>query len=155
MIIIDTSALIDSLSGARRSAPRLRRFIEEGERISLPTIVLYEWLRGPRITAELAAQEELLPREQALPFGAQEAAVAADLYRRVEKPRGREIDLAIAATAIVRDAALWTLNTADFSDVPGLVLADVAQTLLSVPILRHSKTRRLSPPSIHERHNHG
>jgi predicted nucleic acid-binding protein len=34
----------------------------------------------------------------------------------------REIDLAIAATAIIRDAALWTLNRDDFSDIEGLTL---------------------------------
>lgn len=122
MIVIDTSALIGSLSGPKRSASRLRRFLEQGERITMPAIVLYEWLRGPRLPEELAAQDELFPREQALAFGATEASVAADLYRRVKKPRGREIDLAIAASAIVRDAALWTLNTADFADIPGLAL---------------------------------
>jgi predicted nucleic acid-binding protein len=36
--------------------------------------------------------------------------------------RGREIDPAIAAVAIVREAGLWTLNTADFKDIPGLQL---------------------------------
>jgi predicted nucleic acid-binding protein len=40
----------------------------------------------------------------------------------VRRPRGREIDLAIAATAIVHDAALWTLNPRDFADVPRLRL---------------------------------
>ncbi len=120
MIVIDTSALIDSLTGPRRSAQRLRAFIEKGERIALPAIVLYEWLRGPRLPQEITAQEELFPRDQAIAFGVAEAAVAADLYRRMRRPRGREIDLAIAATAIVREAALWTLNTNDFADIPGL-----------------------------------
>ena len=35
-------------------------------------------------------------------------------------PRGREIDLGIAACALVRETGLWTLNPADFNDVPGL-----------------------------------
>ena len=34
----------------------------------------------------------------------------------------REIDIAIAACAIRHEAALWTLNTADFADIPGLRL---------------------------------
>jgi predicted nucleic acid-binding protein len=122
MIVIDTSALIDSLCGSRRSAPRLRRLIEEGERIVMPAIVLYEWLRGPRLREELLAQEELLPNHQAIEFGAAEAAFAAELYRTLRKSRGREVDLAIAATAILRDAAIWTLNPADFKDVPGIDL---------------------------------
>jgi len=40
----------------------------------------------------------------------------------VKSPRNREIDIAIAATAISHDATLWTLNARDFSDVPGLQL---------------------------------
>jgi predicted nucleic acid-binding protein len=123
VILVDTSALIDSLTGPRRSAPALRKFIENGERLLLPSIVLYEWLRGLRSREELAAQEALFPSRAALLFGPQEAAVAAELYRKVRRPRGRELDLAIAASAIVRDAALWTLNTGDFQDIPRLRLS--------------------------------
>jgi predicted nucleic acid-binding protein len=42
------------------------------------------------------------------------------LYRQQSRPRGREIDLAIAACALSWDAALWTLNTVDFDGIPGL-----------------------------------
>ena len=38
--------------------------------------------------------------------------------------RGREIDLAIAATAIAQNASLWTLNSEDFRDIDGLSLYD-------------------------------
>ena len=120
MILLDTSVLIDALTGARRSAPAVRRAIERGERVTLATLVLYEWLRGPRRPEELAAQEALWPRESAIAFGPAEAATAAELYRSVRSPRGREIDLAIAACAICWDAWLWTLNPDDFRDVPGL-----------------------------------
>lgn len=122
MIVLDTSVLIDSLTGPRRSAPTLRGAIEAGERIVLPALVLYEWLRGPRVPAEITAQEALFPSESAIPFGPEEAALSAELYRTVRRPRGREIDLAIAACAILRNAALWTLNTVDFADVPRLKL---------------------------------
>lgn len=122
MILLDTSVLIDALTGGRRSAPLLRRTIESGERVALTTLVLYEWLRGPRRPEELAAQETLWPSESAIGFGPDEAATAAALYRVVRAPRGREIDLAIAACAIRWNAALWTLNGKDFRDVPGLDL---------------------------------
>ena len=85
-------------------------------------MVLYEWLRGPRLPEEVAAQEALVPAAAAIPFGPEEAIVSADLYRTVGRPRGREIDLGIAACAIVRQAQLWTLNAADFRDLPGLLL---------------------------------
>lgn len=122
MILLDTSVLIDALTGGRRSAPALRRVIESGDRIVLPTLVLYEWQRGPRRPEELAAQEALWPADTAIAFGPDEAATAAQLYRSIRTPRGREIDLAIAACAICWDAALWTLNIKDFRDVPGLEL---------------------------------
>ncbi len=120
MILLDTSVLIDALTSPGRSTAALRRAIADGERILLSTLVLYEWLRGPRRPEELAAQEALFPRESAIPFAAAEAALAAGLYARLRKARGREIDLAIAACALVRNAKLWTLNTEDFDDIPDL-----------------------------------
>ncbi len=122
MIVLDTSILVDALTGPRRSAPALRRAIEHGERLLLPSLVLYEWLRGPRVTEELAAQEALFPAASALPFGPAEAARAAQLYVRLRRGRGREVDLAIAACALTLDARLWTLNPRDFRDLEGLEL---------------------------------
>jgi predicted nucleic acid-binding protein len=104
-------------------ARALRRTIEQGERILVPSLVLYEWLRGPRLSEELAAQEALFPSESAIPFGPQEAALSAKIYRSLKRPRGREIDLAIAACAIGREAELWTRNLSDFQDIPGLRLS--------------------------------
>ncbi len=122
MIVVDTSALVDALSGPRRSAPKLRELIDRGERLLLPALVLYEWLRGPRLPEELAAQAALLPAEEAVAFGPEEAAVAARLYAEVPRARGRELDLAIAAHAVVRSATIWTLNRSGFADLPDLVI---------------------------------
>jgi predicted nucleic acid-binding protein len=120
VILLDTSVLIDSLSGHKQSARALREAIVRGERIQVPALVLYEWLRGPRIPEELAAQEALFPSTASVKFGPEEAGLAAELYRSVPRPRGREVDLAIASCAITWDAVLWTLNVDDFSDIPGL-----------------------------------
>jgi predicted nucleic acid-binding protein len=122
VIVVDTSALVDSLTGPRRSAAVMRALLAEGERLVLPALVLYEWWRGPRLEPEIAAQEALFPQSAALAFGPGEAAVASRLYRAISRPRGREIDLAIAAHAIALDARLWTLNPRDFGDIPGLDL---------------------------------
>lgn len=122
MIVLDTSVLVEALGagGALRGA--LRDALARGERVVLPSLVLYEWARAPRLLEELRAQEALLPSKDALPFGADEARVAAALYRSLPRARGREVDLAIAATALVWQAPLWTLNLEDFADVPGLEL---------------------------------
>lgn len=122
MIHLDTSVLIDALTGRRRSATALRRTLDRGERIAITTLVLYEWLRGPRRDVELAHQEALLPAAAALPFGPREAALAAELYRIVPRARQREFDLGVAACALTGGAALWTLNADDFRDIPGLGL---------------------------------
>jgi len=122
VIHLDTSLLIDGLTGPRRSAGKLRQALERGERVLLTSLVLYEWRRGPRLREELAAQEALFPTATAVPFGPDEALVAASLYVTVARPRGREIDLAVAACALTHGAALWTLNVRDFNDIPRLRL---------------------------------
>jgi len=122
VIHLDTSLLVDALTGPRRSAGALRKTIERGERVALSTLVLYEWRRGPRLPEELAAQEALFPNESVVPFGRQEAALAAELYRAIRRPRGREIDLAIAACALANGAEFWALNPQDFRDIPSLTI---------------------------------
>jgi predicted nucleic acid-binding protein len=119
---VDTSALVDALTGPRRSLDALIVLANQGHRPVISTIVLYEWLRGPRTKAELAAQESLFPSERAVAFGPAEATAAARLYKAVRRARGREIDLAVAACAVAAGATLWTLNAGDFSDIPDLRL---------------------------------
>jgi len=45
------------------------------------------------------------------------------LGNRVSWGRQRELDIAVAACAIVHGGALWTLNRDDFKDIPDLRLA--------------------------------
>lgn len=122
MIVLDTSVLVEALGAGGALRGELREAIRRRDRIAVPALVLYEWLRGPRIPEELSAQEALLPSADALPFGPDEAALAAALYRDLPRARGREVDLAIAATALTWRARLWTLNRDDLEDVPGLEL---------------------------------
>ncbi len=122
IVHVDTSPLVDALTGPRRSLDALIALTDQGHRLMLSTIVLYEWLRGPRTAVELAVQEELFPSEAAVPFGVAEAVLAARLYKKVPRSRGRELDLAVAACALVAGGALWTLNPADFRDIPNLRL---------------------------------
>jgi predicted nucleic acid-binding protein len=122
MIHLDTSVLVDALTGQRRSLPLLRDLLEGPEPVSLSSIVLFEWLRGPRLKEEIEIQEAIFPGANAVPFGFAEAKIASRLYKSVKRPRGREADLAVAACAMCDGASLWTLNVRDFSDVPALTL---------------------------------
>lgn len=124
MIVLDTSVLISALTGKRQALPALRMTLNRGHRIRVPSLVLFEWWRGPRTAGELATQEALFPSEQAVAFGHKEAVLAADLYRTISRPRARAVDIAIAACTMANHARLWTQNIRDFEDIPGLELYD-------------------------------
>lgn len=122
MIVLDTSVLVDALTGAKRSGSPLRSLVLGRRIVLMPSLVLYEWLRGPRTAIELQDQETIFPSGAALPFDVEDAALSAKLYRSVRRARLREIDIAIAAITIRHRAELWTLNRPDFADIPGLRL---------------------------------
>ena len=122
MIVVDTSALIGALAGAQPEKPALLEIVRLRERLLLPTLVLYEFWRGPRTQTELSRHEALVPARTAEAFGSDQARVAARLYAMLDRSREREVDIAIAAHALAAGATLWTLNHRDFADVPDLKL---------------------------------
>jgi predicted nucleic acid-binding protein len=122
VIHLDTSILIDAFTGPRRSLPDLRRVVADGMRLAVSSLVLYEWRRGPRVEMELALESALLGSDAVVDFGEVEARLAANLYQKMRRARGRELDIASAACALGRSALLWTLNPRDFHDIPGLEL---------------------------------
>ncbi|MGA3186074.1 MAG: type II toxin-antitoxin system VapC family toxin [Bryobacteraceae bacterium] len=122
MIFLDTSVLIESFTGGQPLLNSFRALIRQNERLALSSVVLYEWLRGPRFAEELAVQEAAFPSESIVHFNTEDATIASRLYRSLPRPRGREVDIMIAACAIRNEAELWTLNSADFEDIPGLRL---------------------------------
>lgn len=122
MIHLDTSVVIQSLTGDRRLAPGLRQHVSAGERLRISTVVVYEFLRGPRTADELLDFDRLFDPSDRLAFAELEAALAARLFSSLRRPRRREIDICIAATAMADGAALWTANPRDFADIPGLRL---------------------------------
>lgn len=122
MIHLDTSVLIDAFTGPRRSLPAVRRATAASEAMTCSSLVLFEWLRGPRTDDERRAVEAFFASDAAAVFGVREAELAAALYRQVKGAPQRQADLAIAACAIEHGARLWTLNPRDFADIPGLRL---------------------------------
>lgn len=121
-IHLDSSLLVDAFTGTRRSLTRLRAATAAGDVITYSTIVRYEWLRGPRTDDERQTVDAFFASDPLATFGSPEAERAASLYRRVTRARQRQADLAIAACALEHGAVLWTLNRADFGDIPDLTL---------------------------------
>lgn len=126
LIHVDTSVLVDAFTGPRRSLGRFEKVTRDGEVVTFCTIVLYEWLRGPRTDDEVETVSAFFQTERVAAFREREAKTAASLYRQVKRARQRQADLAIAACAIEHGATLWTLNADDFDDVPGLTLFRLA-----------------------------
>ena len=121
-IHLDTSVLVDALTGPRRSLPLLELAIAARHVVNLSALVLYAWSRGPRTPEELEDAELLFPSDEAVAFGAAEARRAATVYRAAKRASGRDMDIAIASCAMERRAHLWTLNPDDFRDLAGLHL---------------------------------
>jgi predicted nucleic acid-binding protein len=122
LIHMDTSVLVDAFTGPRRLLARLETATARGDVITFCSLVLYEWLRGPRTEDEIETVREFFQTDRLAGFGEREAKTAARLYRLVRRARQRQADLAIAACALEQGASLWTLNAADFEDIPDLTL---------------------------------
>ena len=75
MILIDTS--VKALAGSRRLGPALRSALDGGNRMGIPSPLLFGWRRGPRLGSELARQEALLPSDEASRFGPAEVILEA------------------------------------------------------------------------------
>jgi predicted nucleic acid-binding protein len=113
---------VDAFAGPRRTLPAQNDAVAAGDVLTFSAVVFYEWLRGPRTDEERSIVDSEFEAARVVAFGTREARVAADLFRRVPGARRRQADLAIAACAIEHGAALWTLNPADFDDIPTLSL---------------------------------
>jgi predicted nucleic acid-binding protein len=120
-VVADTSVLVDHLRGDERPMEMMRAAIERGDGISASEASRIELLAGVR-----AGEEQPLLRLFALldwiPIDREVAEVAGDLTRRFRHshPGVGLADYAIAATAKLSEADLWTLNLRHFPMFPEL-----------------------------------
>ena len=125
MVVLDTSILIDYLRRPEDTNSHLVKLIdsrvESDLRISIISIQeLYTGLSTRNIQ-----QQKLLiaiiSGLNILPYDYEVAQLAGEILRDI-KPKMGFADAAIAATAILNKATLFTLNKKDFQDIKGLKL---------------------------------
>jgi predicted nucleic acid-binding protein len=113
MICLDANFLIGGVIEARPESHQLLAWAEAGETFCTAAPAWYEFLCSPVTTAQIETMQAFLTGG-IIPFTAEQARVAAELFNLAQLPRRLRVDAMIAATAISRQAALATLNAADF-----------------------------------------
>ena len=123
MMIADSDVLIDFLRGrgdwARRIAVEL-----ETRSFGTTAITAFEIRSGARTARQKKAVDTLLDAMTILPFGPEDARIAAKIRQQVES-RGQPIGMAdymIAAVCIAAGGVLLTRNRKHFERVEGLRL---------------------------------
>lgn len=121
MHLLDTSIAVDHLRGRRAATDLLVRLTETGRRIGACELVRFELLAGMR-PAESAGLERFFQTLDWWPVNEEIARVAGRLARLFRRSHsGIDAgDYLIAATALVLDAKLLTLNVRHFPMFPGL-----------------------------------
>lgn len=121
--LLDTSVLIDIEQIPPQKLPR---------QVAVSALTMAELAAGPTAATdagERARRQDRLQRAEAafdpLPFGVDAARAYGRVFAAVQnagrKPRGRAVDLLIAATALAEGMPLVTRDAADLSGLDGLV----------------------------------
>jgi len=117
---VDTDFLVYALATTGPERMRLRAIAATDAILEMSAIAWYEFCRGPRTPEQVAVARALFGEGGILPFTEEMAEVAAEQFRQLGSPRKRAADIAIAISALHRDAVLLTRNVRDFSGVEGL-----------------------------------
>jgi len=124
MIIADTDVLIDFLRGNGDSAKRIAIELESRS-FGTTAITAFEIRAGARTARQKSAVDTLLDAMNILPFGPEEARIAAEIRQQVES-QGKPIRIAecmIAAICIADGSVLITTNLKAYERVKGLKIS--------------------------------
>ena len=113
MIHLDTNYLIGLLVKGSPAAGNVDGWMAAGQSLATSAISWTEFLNGPVTPLEVSRAEAVL-QSRIIPFGLQEAILAADLFNKTRRRRGSRFDCLIAATAILAQAEVATVNQSDF-----------------------------------------
>ena len=113
MIHLDTNYLIGLLVKGSSESADVDAWLAAGQTLAASAIAWAEFLNGPIAPLEVNRAEAVL-QSQIIPFGQKEAVLAAELFNQTGRRRGSRFDCLIAATAIVLQAEVATVNQSDF-----------------------------------------
>jgi predicted nucleic acid-binding protein len=119
--LLDTSVAIDHLRGEQVAVALLRRLIEEEETVAASELVRFELLAGVH-KDEGAALEEFCSALSWVPVTEAIARTAGSLAREHRRAYSGidDVDYLIAATVLVLEAELLTINVRHFPMLAGL-----------------------------------
>ena len=124
MIVADSDVLIDFLRDRGEGARRVAIELQTGS-FATTAITAFELRSGAHTPRQKKAVETLLEAMTVLPFGPEEACIAAEVRQQVES-EGQPIGMAdylIAGVCIATDGVLLTRNRKHFERIAGLKLS--------------------------------
>jgi len=124
MYLVDTNVAIELRDGSPAISARMATLTSRPS-MSLLTLVELEggvYSRPELLRSRRNAVDALLGRLSVEPFDARTIAAYGRIVAVYGFSRRRILDRLIAATAIVNDLTLITINADDFRDIPGLKL---------------------------------
>lgn len=123
-IHLDTSFLIRALVRGSRESALLRGWLRERRSVAISTFAWGEFLCGPLTNDDQARARRVAHTH--VPFGTDEAVMAARLFNHAGRRRGSFADCVIGATSLTSGAELATANPSDFERFigAGLELAE-------------------------------
>jgi predicted nucleic acid-binding protein len=124
MIHLDTNFLIGLLVKGSSQSQDVDGWLADGQTLATSAIAWTEFLNGPVTPLEVSQVRAIL-QSRIIPFGQPEAVLAAQLFNQTGRKRGSRFDCLIAATAILVQAEIATVNQPDFKVflAHGLILA--------------------------------
>lgn len=113
MIHLDTNYLIGLLVKGSPQAQDVDGWLAGGQILAASAIAWSEFLNGP-VTPLEVTRVELVLQSRIVAFGRAEAALAAELFNKTGRKRGSRFDCLVAASAILAQAEMATVNQSDF-----------------------------------------
>ena len=96
---LDTDFLVRALGSRGPEWSKLLAIAESEAAIRMSAVAWYEFSRGPRTPDQLARVTFFLGEDGVVPFSAELATAAGDVFRALGSPRRRANDIAIGVTA--------------------------------------------------------